>query len=348
MNWKSSILFVFVFVVAIAAMAQDIHFSQHYMAPFNINPANTGLFEGDHRAAAIHRSQWASVQVPFTTSAIALDTKMLQGKIGNDYLGVGLNLFTDNVAKGTLTSNAVSFSAAYHKFIDEDATSSLTFGIQAGYMQRTISFSDLTFENQWNDVAFDKNLATGEGQTIDAIGYPDFHAGLVWASEVSGNVYYTVGFSALHLTSPSESFIQDKANKLGRRFVFHGSLDYHLNEKLVLLPKLVYFNQSKAQELNLSTLVGYHLQPDKVTLYGGASYRMSTNDKNFAKGPQSDALIVLTGIAYNNIRVGFSYDVNISRLSELSRGKGAYEISLVYIGLSKAVIVKKQVPCIRI
>jgi len=37
---------------------QDIHHSQFYTSPLNVNPALTGVFNGDWRAAGNFRSQW--------------------------------------------------------------------------------------------------------------------------------------------------------------------------------------------------------------------------------------------------------------------------------------------------
>ena len=49
--------------------AQDVHFSQQYAAPLFVNPAMTGLMQGDVRGSVIYRNQWASAMTgtPFRT-----------------------------------------------------------------------------------------------------------------------------------------------------------------------------------------------------------------------------------------------------------------------------------------
>ena len=37
---------------------QDMHFSQFYNNPLNLNPAQAGLFDGSHRFTANYRGQW--------------------------------------------------------------------------------------------------------------------------------------------------------------------------------------------------------------------------------------------------------------------------------------------------
>ncbi|MEM6697047.1 MAG: type IX secretion system membrane protein PorP/SprF, partial [Bacteroidota bacterium] len=41
--------------------AQDIHFSQIGYSPLNLNPALTGIFEGDMRFTGNYRQQWNPV-----------------------------------------------------------------------------------------------------------------------------------------------------------------------------------------------------------------------------------------------------------------------------------------------
>ena len=48
-------------LAAVAVQAQDIHFSQFYQSPLNLNPALTGVMNCNHRIVANYRNQWASV-----------------------------------------------------------------------------------------------------------------------------------------------------------------------------------------------------------------------------------------------------------------------------------------------
>ena len=45
-------------VISSVAKAQDIHFSQWMFSPLNLNPGETGAYEGDYRVVGNYRSQW--------------------------------------------------------------------------------------------------------------------------------------------------------------------------------------------------------------------------------------------------------------------------------------------------
>lgn len=72
--------------------AQDIHFSQFYMAPLFLNPAMTGVMNCNHRVIANYRNQWASIlrSNAYNTYNVSYDNKMPVGRY--DYLGVGGNM----------------------------------------------------------------------------------------------------------------------------------------------------------------------------------------------------------------------------------------------------------------
>jgi len=102
-------------------------------------------------------------------------------------------------------------------------------------------------------------------------------------------------------------------------------------------PSLLFMTQAKASELILGSDVGYKLVTDKFTsvLYGGLWYRYK------------DAIIPYIGMDYKDFRLGLSYDVNVSSLSEVSRGRGGYEITLQYRGRITVAPTTIVVPCIR-
>ena len=65
-----------------AVQSQDIHFSQFYASPLNLNPATTGVLSCDLRFSAIYRNQWASVlnSRAFSTFSAGVETRLPVGK----------------------------------------------------------------------------------------------------------------------------------------------------------------------------------------------------------------------------------------------------------------------------
>ena len=73
-----------------STVAQDIHFSQFFNAPYAQSPANIGQFDGDYRAGAIYRQQWRSVTTPYSTFGIGGDAAHF---VGVDGPGLGAPLY---------------------------------------------------------------------------------------------------------------------------------------------------------------------------------------------------------------------------------------------------------------
>ena len=74
--------------------AQDIHYSQFFNSPLNLNPALAGIFNGDGRVHANIKEQWSSVPVGYTSGDLGLDLKHGVGQKGH-FLGYGVLLNYD-------------------------------------------------------------------------------------------------------------------------------------------------------------------------------------------------------------------------------------------------------------
>ena len=64
----------------------DPHFSQYYAYPLWLNPALTGILDGDYRISADYRNQWANYGKPFSTAGVSIDAAT------DKNVGVGLNV----------------------------------------------------------------------------------------------------------------------------------------------------------------------------------------------------------------------------------------------------------------
>src|ERR1700761_7009157 len=85
-----------------AAIAQDIHFTQFDAVPLVINPAFTGNFDGQYRAAAIYRNQWQSVTVPYVTYGASFDLPIVHDLTHDDYLAAGAQVYKDQAGDANL------------------------------------------------------------------------------------------------------------------------------------------------------------------------------------------------------------------------------------------------------
>ena len=139
---------ILLFGITIAAHSQDIHFSQYYASPLTLNPSLTGLINGDFRVAANVRGQWFSVPntggiAPYTTYQVSYDHSLFRKKLKTSGFGAGLMVYADEAGNGSLTSQAIMGSLAYHLALDRFGRHRLSVGLQAGVVFKRIFQYDL-------------------------------------------------------------------------------------------------------------------------------------------------------------------------------------------------------------
>src|SRR3954462_3538356 len=105
-SWKLITSLLLLLLLEKKSSAQvDPHFSQYYAFPMYLNPAFTGVIDGDYRATAIYKNQWLSVGKPYSTSGLSLDMTTASG------LNIGINIFHQEAGDGGYNYNQGSFSA---------------------------------------------------------------------------------------------------------------------------------------------------------------------------------------------------------------------------------------------
>ncbi|MBK9479474.1 MAG: PorP/SprF family type IX secretion system membrane protein [Bacteroidetes bacterium] len=158
---KKSLQVIVLCLVVLHSQAQDQHFSQFFNSPQNLNPALSGVFNGDLRIAANHKNQWRTLPVPYRTYSISADGKLPLG-LKNDYVCAGILFNNDKSGDGSFITNQAGISLAYLKKLNKDSSSFLSFGIQPSLISRSINLSKLSFDNQFSDGAYNSAITNGE------------------------------------------------------------------------------------------------------------------------------------------------------------------------------------------
>jgi len=279
-------------------LAQDPEFTQFYAAPLYLNPAFAGTARCP-RIALNYRNQWPALSGTFVTQHFSYDQH-----IQSIYGGLGLMVTNDAAGEGTLKTTTIN--AIYSYQLQVNRKFSVRFGVQAGYFQRSLDWSKLTFGDmidprrgfvyQTNDVP--------RGGTV---GNVDFGAGILGFSE-----QFYFGFAAHHLTQPNESVIVGNS-PIPMKFTGHAgavipmSNSKYTADNAVLSPNILFRSQGTFNQLN----IGMYMS--KSGLVGGVWYR------------NKDAFIVLVGINTSHFKLGYSYDLTLSKLGTGSGG--SHEVS---------------------
>ena len=302
------------FLIRISLYGQDIHFSQFYYSPIEMNPARTGLINGDQRFTGIYRNQWNSVTVPYITSAFSYDMK------AKNNFGAGISIYNDKAGDGELNTLKAGISLGY-LFDINDSTAFLSAGIKNSVVQTSIDYSKFTFDKQYNGDVFVPGSPTGENFGSDRFYFYDLSAGINWHQVIDEENYVSAGAGIYHINKPKRSFIEDSKEKLNSRVVFVGNGRWKLSEKIALLPATEFMIQKPFKELVIGSNVRLDVleKPGSPAFYLGGWLRTG------------DAIIVSTGFDYQNWLFGFAYDFNISDLKPASNGKGGFEIAFQYI-----------------
>ena len=114
-NFKSILVTCMLALGALSISAQDIHFSQFYLSPLNLNPAMTGVMNCNIRMVANYRNQWASVlrSNAYNTYSFSYDQRIPVGRY--DYFGIGGTFWGDEAGEANFSTLTGKLSASYSK-----------------------------------------------------------------------------------------------------------------------------------------------------------------------------------------------------------------------------------------
>lgn len=302
--------------------SQDIHFSQFTKSPLNLNPAYTGFFDGDFRFGGIHRNQWKSVTVPYKTFSGYFDMNAPVPNSDDSRIGAGIVINNDKAGDSEYGITGAALATSFMKSFGAESHHFLSAGIQIGFVQQSFNYSALTFDNQFNGDVFDPNSGSGETFANDKFIYFDFSAGLSWLYNINDKFNIGAGAGLFHINKPKQTFLDDNDSKLEQKISFDVKSTIGITERIYLQPALLFSTQNEFKEFVPGSNIKFLLSEKpgkKFNLYGGVFVRTE------------DAIILSAGIDYNELNIGFSYDINTSDLKRASNGYGAYEISLTYI-----------------
>lgn len=281
--------------------AQDPEFSQFYANPLYLNPAFAGTVRCP-RVSLVHRNQWPGISGTYVTSVASYDqhVESISG-------GLGFMFSSDNAAN-TLKTNR--FSAIYSYQVKVSRKFSVRLGAEATFFQKSLDWTKLQFGDMVDPrrgfvyQSADQQVGNGNVSGVD------FSAGILGFSDI-----FFFGFAAHHLTQPEESVIAG-ASPLPMKYTAHagavipmaGGASKYTENDVSISPNIMYRQQGTFQQLNMGIYV------KKSALVGGVWYR------------NKDSFIVLVGIQTDAVKIGYSYDVTVSKLSTATAG--AHEVTL--------------------
>ena len=297
---------------------QDLHYSQFFASPLNINPALTGIYNGDMRFIGNYGNQWSSVPVDYMTFSGSADLKFLQEGSDNFFSG-GLLFNYDQAGDSRLRLGMLGLAGSYTLQATQEVF--FTVGLKLSGGQRAFSLDDLTFDEQYDGAQFDPNRGIGEAFDDLSLFIFDIDAGVNLRWQKSPRTKFDFGLGLFHLNRPIHPFYDNNDIRLPMRLSVHAMGGLELADKLDLLLRGMYQTQSPHSEVVLGAGFLIHLNQNlgkEFALELAGHWRLQ------------DALIPMIRLHYRNLEVGFSYDINNSAFDVATLNRGGPEFSVIY------------------
>lgn len=299
-----------------STQAQDPIYSQYYAAPLQLNPAFAGNTYSPH-ISINYRNQWPALNQAYVTYSVAYS------QFFKDFnSGIGLMIQTDDAGQGLYKTTKVSGVYSYRLQINDNLN--LKLGLEGSLVRINLDWEKLIFVDQVDPTL---GFTSGGGTPFPTAevqpenlsnNYFDASAGILLYSS-----HFYAGVTTKHLNTPNETFLEINENLDGGlplRLGLHAGYEFKISEgnkkrqASFISPNVMFVKQGDFGQLNIGAY------GNLGAIFGGLWYR-----QGFAN---PDAAIALVGFQAGGYKIGYSYDITISKLS-LGRSGGSHEISLI-------------------
>jgi type IX secretion system PorP/SprF family membrane protein len=298
-NRSFAVIFLLLILYSVTTVygQQEPQVSHNMFNNMAINPGYAGL-RNAICATAIARQQWVGFRddeqnaLNPETYSFAIDAPIpfIRG-------GLSLGFLQDQL--GFEKAMGVKIGYAYHLRLN---TGRLGIGGQIGFIDKRFDFSG------FNPITDGDPLLVGSGEESRILA--DGALGVFFLSDQ--NLWGGISVTQLgQARSEIGSVIYQTRRNLylttGYNYTLPGNTDYVVSPSLLLKTDITTF------QADFSALITY-----KERFWGGASYRLQ------------DAAVVFLGLAFQQINIGYSYDLTLSPLGRNRRSWGSHEIMLRY------------------
>lgn len=330
-----TVIILGVFLYQAEVNAQDPRFSQYYANPMRVNPALTGVFDGQVRLQALYREQFTSVAGPeaYKLAAASFEMRLPAGQF--DHIGIGLDFLRDEAGTSNFQRLHANLGLSYLKQLSGGRRSAeaqyLVGGAQIGFGQWSFEANRLWFSSQFDPGTISVNEEQNSGEDFEGQEYRlhmSINAGLLWYALLGENASLYIGAGIYHANNPNIAFANNYFQPLDRRWVGHVGGELPLNDDLSILPTAIHMRQGPASSTTIGTQLKYYGRnmsdlDMKLGLWLHAGQRPASSF-------QLESIIISTVFEMPSFAIGLSYDFTGSPLTLVNEGRGALEINIAY------------------
>ena len=332
MRYLEKVLFYIFLMLSIPAgvKAQDAMFSQTYASPMYLSPSFTGLTDGS-RLTLNYRDQWPGIPGTYRTMAFAADHFFREYSSG-----VGLMFVRDDQGSGQLVKQDIGLLYAYEFEVKRDVF--VRPGIQFKYAEQKIDPTALIPPEDINPD--DGTIMPGGRSYIVTDSYKRFDASVsamiysdfFWAGVALDNlVKKDIGFTDIETYAPIKTTLYG-----GYKIRYREGGRKHDEQSISLTAN--YYMQDKFRQLDFGAY--WYINPLEMGLwYRGIPFATSEDLSN------NDAIVMILGVTFGNIRFSYSYDYTLSDLAGSSNGANEFSIMFRFNKGYKKKTYRGAMPC---
>ena len=306
-------MFIGIFQVA---KAQDFVLSQPFAAAQYLTPASVGNGVFDQRIQSNFRTQSIDGSNYARNIVVGWDRKYDRKSIDQaNYLGLGVQIMSEQLLNGLINTNYITFNTAYHLFLDGDDYSNLAIGLGVTYAQTTLDRSQLRFGSMYNADNGKIENPSLEG-FLSNTGRMTANTGLLYTKH-SNDTYLQISANGFFYSKPDVT-ISPYNEAPGMRSTLFVNLEKYFNEDYTYLIHGAFSNRNKESNCvlggSVSLPIRYEFDHDR-RLYLGCFYRYN------------DAITPSVNIMMDNYIFGLSYDIFTNGLAAAGIRSHSFELT---------------------
>ena len=301
---------------SIKVNAQDPVFSQYFLVPETLNPGFSG-FEDASYFGLIHRTQWPSLDLRVDTEYAFYNSWI------EDVGGIGFSILNQHENNTNYNHLQGNINFAYHIRLANEWY--FRPAVEVGFGAKSFNFGNLVLSDQININSGTINPTSSDPFAINSnrkINFVDFTAGFVFDKKNTRNdTDLWLGASVKHLNKPNISFVENGNVPLDIFYSLHANYKFPYFDYNDMIISANYMQQGEYNRLDIGTTI----KLEKLML--GAMV-VTNPAKNNSNSHLLTSINAFVGIEFEQLRFGFSYDVNTTGIG---RTDGVYELSITYL-----------------
>lgn len=269
-------------------------------------------------AGIIHREQWPDLDLKIDTDYAFVNTY-------SDEMNSGFGISFLNQRENLTSYNFSEINVNYAYKVRLNDTWDFRPGVEVGYGLKSFAFQNLLLEDQINIGSGTINPSSMDPTLLNRkVNFVDVSAGMVFNTDE-----IWIGLSMKHLNKPNIAFSSEGNVPLNTFFSVSAGYEFLIAKYIdvLALPYETkffvtsnYMQQGRYNRFDLGASILFE------KIFFGAT-AVTNPAKNGLNGDFLTSVNLFTGLQYENLRLGLSYDINTTNIG---RTGGIYELSLTY------------------